>query len=70
MADIYSYDLIMDAVRSLVASGHTDFVETLAEELAATVLGDRRVRAVTVKVEKLQLGPGAVGIEIRRLQPG
>ena len=66
MADIYSYDLIMDAVRSLVASGHTDFVETLAEELAATVLGDRRVRAVTVKVEKLQLGPGAVGIEIRR----
>ena len=69
MADIYSYDLIMDAVRSLVASGHTDFVETLAEELAATILGDRRVRAVAVKVEKLQLGPGAVGIEIRRKQP-
>jgi (5-formylfuran-3-yl)methyl phosphate synthase len=69
VADIYSYDLIMDAVRSLVAAGHTDFVETLAEELAATLLGDRRLRAVTVRVEKLQLGPGAVGIEIRRARP-
>ena len=69
MADIYSYDLIMDAVRSLVASGHTDFVETLAEELSATLLGDRRVRAVMVRVEKLQLEPGAVGIEIRRRRP-
>ena len=66
MADIYSYDLIMDAVRTLAARGHTDLVETLAEELADTVLADRRVRSVTVKVEKLELGPAAVGIEIRR----
>ncbi|BDA86320.1 hypothetical protein Sa4125_38620 [Aureimonas sp. SA4125] len=66
MADIYSYDLIMDAVRSLVARGHTDLVETLAEDLAQAVLGDARVTSVTVRVEKLELGPAAVGIEIHR----
>lgn len=66
MGDIYSYDIIMDAVRGLAARGHTDLVETLAEELAALVLVDRRVLAVTVRVEKLELGPAAVGVEIRR----
>ncbi|MBC8130364.1 MAG: dihydroneopterin aldolase, partial [Rhizobiaceae bacterium] len=66
MADIYSYDIIMDAVRDIVARGHTGLVETLAEELAATVLNDRRVETVIVKVEKLDLGPAAVGVEISR----
>lgn len=66
MADIYSYDLMMDAVRGIVARGHVDLVETIAEELAATILTDSRVAAVTVKVEKLDLGPEAAGIEIRR----
>lgn len=66
MASIYSYDIIMDAIRDLVARGHTDLVETLAEDLAETLLKDRRLRRVTVRVEKLELGPGAVGIEITR----
>ncbi len=66
MADIYSYDLMMDAVRAIVARGHVDLVETIAEELAATILRDGRVAAVTVRVEKLDLGPAAAGIEIRR----
>ena len=69
MADIYSYDVIVDAVRALVARGHTAFVETLAEELAATLLADGRVRGVLVRVEKLDLGPAAAGIEIRRESP-
>ncbi|MCW4115598.1 dihydroneopterin aldolase [Aurantimonas sp. MSK8Z-1] len=64
--EVYSYDIIMDGVRTLVHRGHTDLVETLAEELAAFLLQDRRLAAVTVRVEKLELGPGAVGIEIRR----
>ncbi|SHJ11435.1 dihydroneopterin aldolase [Aureimonas altamirensis DSM 21988] len=66
MADIYSYDLMMDAVRAIVARGHIDLVETIAEELAATILADSRVTGVTVRVEKLDLGPAAAGIEIRR----
>ncbi|WP_082529388.1 (5-formylfuran-3-yl)methyl phosphate synthase [Aurantimonas sp. Leaf443] len=66
MADIYSYDIIMDAVRLVTARGHVELVETLAVDLAERLLCDGRVRAVTVRVEKLALGPGAVGIEIER----
>ncbi|MCD1643645.1 (5-formylfuran-3-yl)methyl phosphate synthase [Aurantimonas coralicida] len=70
MADIYSYDLILDAIRALAARGHTDLVETLAVELAETVLADARIREVTVRVEKLELGPEAVGIELTRRRAG
>lgn len=66
VGDIYSYDLVMDAVRRLTERGHTDLVETLAEDLAADLLGDGRVARVMVRVEKLDLGPESVGIEIRR----
>ncbi|NDW05071.1 (5-formylfuran-3-yl)methyl phosphate synthase [Jiella pacifica] len=66
IAEVYSYDLITDAVCALVEMGHTDLVETLALDLARTILSDGRVFEVNVRVEKLELGPGAVGIEIRR----
>ena len=69
MADIYSYDVILDAIRTLAGRGHTDLVETLALELADIVLGDRHVRQVTVTVEKLELGPEAVGISLTRRRP-
>ncbi|UIJ72259.1 (5-formylfuran-3-yl)methyl phosphate synthase [Aurantimonas sp. HBX-1] len=63
---VYSYDVIIDAIRALAESGHTDLVETLALDLARTILADARVREVTVRVEKLELGPRAVGVEITR----
>ena len=66
MADIYSYDVILDAIRTLAGRGHTDLVETLALDLADTVLADNRVRQVTVTVEKLELGPQAVGVSLTR----
>jgi len=70
MAEIYSYDVIIDAIRSLAARGHTDLVETLALDLAETVLEDARVREVTVRVEKRELGPAAVGIAVTRRRAG
>ncbi|MBO0903484.1 (5-formylfuran-3-yl)methyl phosphate synthase [Jiella sonneratiae] len=66
IAAVYSYDLVIDAIRHLAERGHTDLVETLAVDLAATVLSDQRVFEVGVRVEKLELGPGSVGIEIIR----
>jgi dihydroneopterin aldolase len=66
LCDIYSYDLVMDGVRSLVDRGHTDLVETLAEELAAIVLDHPRAVRAHVSVEKLELGPGRCGIQIVR----
>ena len=66
MRTIFSYDLILDAIRLVVGRGHVDFVETLAEEVAAVLLQHSRVRNVRVNIRKLDVIEGEVGIEIRR----
>ena len=66
MRAIFSYDVILDAVRLVVGRGHIDFIETVAEAVATIVLKHPRVREVRVRVEKLDLVPGSVGVEIRR----
>lgn len=66
MRHVFSYDVILDGIRSIVAHGHVELVETLAEQVAALALRDPRVMRITVRVEKLELGPGGVGVEIER----
>ncbi|PPD42901.1 MAG: dihydroneopterin aldolase [Methylocystis sp.] len=66
MRAVFSYDVIMDAIKMILAGGHIAMVETIAERLAETVLLHERVRSVTVQVEKLDVAPGAVGVKIRR----
>ncbi len=66
MAGIFSYDIIIETVRVLAARAHVTFVETLAEEMAATLLAYPRVQSVSVKVEKLDVIDGAIGVAIRR----
>jgi (5-formylfuran-3-yl)methyl phosphate synthase len=69
MNDVFSYDLITDAIRMIVAQEHIALVETLAERIAASVLTHPRVASVTVRIEKLDIGPGSVGVEIVRERP-
>ena len=66
MRSIFSYDVILDAIRLIVGRGHVDFVETLAEEVAGVLLQHARVRSVRVNIRKLDVIEGAVGVEIRR----
>ena len=66
MRSIFSYDIILDAIRLVVDRGHVDFIETLAEDVAAIVLGHPRVQRVRVNVQKLDVIEGSVGVEIRR----
>jgi (5-formylfuran-3-yl)methyl phosphate synthase len=66
LREVVSYDLITDGIREIVAQGHVKLTETLAERIAALVLKEPRIRAVTVRVEKLEVGPGSVGVEITR----
>ena len=66
MRDVFSYDVIIETIRVLAERAHVTFVETLAEEVAASLLTHPEIIAVTVKVEKLDVVPGAVGIEIKR----
>jgi len=69
MRHVFSYDIIMDGIRTIVARGHVELSETLAEDVATLMLQHPRVMRVAVKVEKLELGPGGVGVEIERKRP-
>jgi (5-formylfuran-3-yl)methyl phosphate synthase len=66
LRDVFSYDLIVDGIRIIIGEGHISLVEVLAERVAAFILAHPLVVRATVRVEKLDLGAGAVGIEIRR----
>ncbi len=66
MRAVVSYDVILDAVRIVVGRGHIDFIETIAEAVAEIVLRHPRVERVRVKVEKLDVVEGSVGVEIVR----
>ncbi|MBV9139279.1 MAG: dihydroneopterin aldolase [Hyphomicrobiales bacterium] len=66
LRDVLSYDVITDAIRRIVAEGHVELAEVLAERVAGAVLGQPRVAKVVVRVEKLDIGPAAVGVEITR----
>jgi FolB domain-containing protein len=66
MRDVFSYDVIMDAIRTLVDQGHIVLVEALAENIAQRILQHVDILSTTVRVEKLDLGPAAVGVEITR----
>ena len=62
------YEAVADKIRSLVAAGHVNLAETLAERIAASCLEDKRVTKVLVRVEKLHAlaGAEAAGVEIER----
>ena len=68
LANVVCYEAVVDGVRALVGRGHTNLVETLAEEIAALCLEDARVRSARVRVEKLDVFADAasVGVEIER----
>jgi (5-formylfuran-3-yl)methyl phosphate synthase len=66
MRDVFSYDLVIDAIRLIVSRGHIDLVESLAERLADALLAHPRVHCVKLRIEKLEVIDGSVGIEIRR----
>jgi FolB domain-containing protein len=66
MHQVLSYDVITDSIRMIAARGHVALAETLAEQIAAAVLAHPRALSVMVRVEKLDTGPGSVGVEITR----
>jgi (5-formylfuran-3-yl)methyl phosphate synthase len=66
MRDVFSYDLIVDAIRLILSRGHVALVETLAEEIMAALFAHPRVVGAVVRVEKLDVIDGSVGVELRR----
>jgi FolB domain-containing protein len=66
MRYIFSYDLIVDAIKIILGRGHIDLIETLARDVADSVLRHPSVAQVSVRVEKLDVIRGQVGVEIKR----
>ena len=62
----FDYDTIIGGIKDIVARGHINLVETLAERIARHCLAHPRAERVTVRIEKLDKEPGAVGVEIVR----
>lgn len=63
---ILSYDRITDAIGDELAGGRVNLLETLAERIAERVLAEPRAMRVFVRIEKLDRGPFALGVEIVR----
>ncbi|CAN1724980.1 7,8-dihydroneopterin aldolase/epimerase/oxygenase [Hyphomicrobium sp. 1Nfss2.1] len=64
--EVPSYDDLVNAVKTVIAAGHVGLVETMAAQIAERCLADKRIVEVLVRVEKLERGPDAVGVEIVR----
>ena len=66
--NVICYAEVVEGIRKLLAEGHINLVETLAERIAADCLADHRVLIAKVRVEKLDVMPEAasVGVEIER----
>lgn len=69
--NVVCYEEITTAVRGVCDNGHTNLVETMAEDIAAVCLTHSQVRSVRVRVEKLDVFEDAssVGVEIERFNP-
>jgi 7,8-dihydroneopterin aldolase/epimerase/oxygenase len=69
LSEVPSYDsVVMSAIKTVVASGHINLVETMAERIAEHILLEQRLVSVKVRVEKLENGPKR-GVEIVRARP-
>lgn len=65
---VLDYGSVVSGIRSIIESGHTNLLETLAERIAQRCLSDARVMRAVVRLEKPDIVPGCrtVGIEIVR----
>ncbi len=63
---ILSYDRLTEAVAAELAAERLNLLETLAERLAARILIEPQAMRVFVRIEKLDIGPFQLGVEIVR----
>ncbi len=67
LQETVSYDMIVQHVLKNTQGAHINLLETLAENVARDCLGEKRVKKIAVRAEKLDIYPFAVpGVEIIR----
>lgn len=63
---ILSYDRVTEAIALELAAERLNLLETLAERIAERILLEPQAVRAFVRIEKLDRGPGALGVEIVR----
>jgi dihydroneopterin aldolase len=63
---ILSYDRITEAIQIELAVERLNLLETLAERVAERILTEPQALRCFLRIEKLDLGPGSLGVEIVR----
>lgn len=63
---ILSYDRVTEAIAHELSAERLNLLETLAERIAERILLEPQAIRVFVRIEKLDRGPGALGVEIVR----
>ncbi|WP_300056290.1 dihydroneopterin aldolase [uncultured Roseobacter sp.] len=63
---ILSYDRVTEAIAFELADERLNLLETLAERVAERILLEPQAMRAFVRIEKLDRGPGALGVEIVR----
>ena len=66
--NVISYEDMATGIEAIIAQGHINLVETLAEKISDMCLQDLRVLVARVRVEKLDIiaSAASVGVEIER----
>lgn len=67
---ILSYDRVTEAIAAELAVERLALLETLAERVAERILLEPQAIKAFVRIEKLDRGPGALGVEIVRARTG
>lgn len=67
---ILSYDKVTEAIATELAVERLALLETLAARVAERILLEPQATRVFVRIEKLDRGPGALGVEIVRSREG
>lgn len=67
---ILSYDKVTEAINFELAAERLNLLETLAERVSERILLEPQACRVFLRIEKLDRGPGALGVEIVREPAG
>ncbi len=63
---ILSYDKVTEAIEGELSEDRLNLLETLAERVAERILSEPQAVRAFVRIEKLDRGPGTLGVEIVR----
>ena len=68
LGEVVDYERLANAIRAVVAAGHSRLVENLAHQIAAVCLADSRVSLARVEIEKLDVFDDAesAGVSVER----